>query len=246
MANMCVEVCVDSIESFNHAQAGGAGRIELCSSLALGGITPTYGLVKYALEYATVPVYAMIRPRSGDFLFNHDEIAMMADEIEFFRDLGLDGIVIGALTGDATINTQAVKCWEQCAGPMGITFHRAFDLTRHPERALETLIDLGCHRILSSGGRATAMAGIDNLKHWIQLADQRLSIMPGSGVTPGNVTQITRATGAREVHLSGKVAQPSLMTYHGQGATMGSHGHSDYCRDITDVQQIRATVKQFL
>ncbi|MGO1297160.1 MAG: copper homeostasis protein CutC [Vibrio sp.] len=244
MANVCVEVCVDSIESLQQAISGGAGRIELCSSLALGGLSPTYGLIKYALEHASVPVYAMVRPRSGDFLFSPDEVAMMADEVEFLREQGLDGIVVGALTSYATIDSKAIKCWKQCAGPMGLTFHRAFDWTVNPEYALETLIDLGCERVLSSGGQATAFAGMENLRQWIQQTQQRLSVMPGSGVTPNNVSDIIHYTRASEVHLSGKTLQPSRMHFQSHSAVMGHDAQADFYRAVTNEDQIRNTVAQ--
>lgn len=244
MTNICVEVCVDSIESLHNALEGGAGRIELCSSLALGGITPTVGLIKYAVEQSSVPVYAMVRPRSGDFLYSADEVAMMADEIEFLRDQGVDGVVVGALTADAAIDSKAIACWKYSAGPMGMTFHRAFDWTADPERALETLIDLGCERVLSSGGQATAQVGMHYLRQWIQQTQRRLSIMPGSGITPHNVIEILQYTGACEVHLSGKALQPSRMSVQTQRAVMGSDAQADSYRAVTDSEQIRQTIVQ--
>jgi len=244
MARVSIEVCVDSIESLNNAIVGGASRIELCSSLPLGGISPTVGLASYAAKNSPVPVYAMIRPRSGDFLFTADEVAMMCDEVAFFRDIGMHGVVIGALTEDASIDLKAAKRWVESAKGIGVTFHRAFDLVDSPEHSLEALIDLGCERILTSGGCASAFEGIDNLQEWIAKADGRISIMPGCGVNQQNAKRIVDMTGATEIHLSAKVSHPSKMQAVNSQIAMGNSSSSDNYRDITDAQIIQNIVKQ--
>ncbi|MCE0496230.1 copper homeostasis protein CutC [Vibrio salinus] len=242
MNKVLVEVCVDSIESLNNALVGGADRIELCSSLPLGGVSPSYGLTQYAVKHSEVPVYAMVRLRSGDFLFTADEIAMMCDEIQFFRETGVSGIVIGALTEDANVDVKAVKRWVDSAKGLGITFHRAFDLVNSASPALEQLIDLGCERVLTSGGRSAAFEGIDNLTSLVGQANGRISVMPGCGVNQHNAKAIIDATGAREIHLSAKITHPSKMLTMNNKVSMGTNASSDTNRDITDIQIIRNIV----
>ncbi len=244
MNRISVEVCVDSIESLNNAVTGGASRIELCSSLPLGGITPTYGLATYAVKHSPIPVYAMIRPRSGDFLFTSDEVAMMCDEIKFFKEIGLSGVVIGALTEDAAIDTKAIKRWVESAQGMGVTFHRAFDLLESFSSNLETLIDLGCERVLTSGGCASALDGIDHLKALVDQADGRISIMPGCGVTQNNAKYILDKTGASEIHLSAKFSHPSKMKSPENKVAMGTSATNDSFREITNGSVIQNIVSQ--
>lgn len=242
MNRVSVEVCVDGIESLNNALVGGADRIELCSSLPLGGISPTYGLIQYAVKHSNVPVYAMVRPRSGDFLFTSDEVDMMCDEIQFFRESGVNGIVIGALTEDANLDIKAVRRWVDSAKGLGVTFHRAFDLVNSFHSTLEVLIDLGCERVLTSGGRSTAFEGIDNLKSLVAQADGRISVMPGCGVNQQNAKSIIDATGAGEIHLSAKVSHPSKMLAPKHKVVMGTNASIDSYRDITDAQIIQNIV----
>ncbi len=245
MNRVSVEVCVDSIESLNNALLGGADRIELCSSLPLGGISPSYGLIQYAVRHSNVPVYAMVRPRSGDFLFTADEVAMMCDEIQFLKDMGVSGIVIGALTQDANVDRQAVKRWLDNAKGLGVTFHRAFDLVNDIGSTLEELIELGCERVLTSGGCITAYEGINHLKSLIDQADGRISVMPGCGVNKLNAKAIIESTGASEIHLSAKVTHRSKMLGTKNTVAMGTSSSSDSFRDITDVQIIQDIVGQF-
>lgn len=243
MNGITVEVCVDNLQSLETAIDAGADRIELCSSLLLGGITPTYGLTTISVN-AQIPIYAMVRPRSGDFLFSNNEIAMMCDEIQFFRDVGVEGVVIGALTQNAEINVQTVRKWVNSAGNMGITFHRAFDLVADPIKSMETLIDLGCQRILTSGGCATAFEGISRIKELVSKANNRISIMPGCGVNNTNVKHIIESTGATEIHLSGKKSVPSLMKRSKHSATMGSNSENDNFLEVTDFHIIKDVVTQ--
>lgn len=244
MPHINVEVCVDNIESLQSAIAAGADRIELCSALSLGGLTPTIGLTRYALQHAPIPVYAMIRPRSGDFLFSPDEVAMISDEIAYFRDAGVDGIVIGALTADRQIDQHAVRQWVAQAAGLGITFHRAFDLVADPAIALEQVIDLGCERILTSGQQASAEQGALCIRELVKQAANRLSIMPGCGVNRDNAKQIIDITGATEIHLSGKKQRPSKMNRPADAAVMGNNSANDNFIDVTDAQIIHHVVKQ--
>jgi copper homeostasis protein len=244
MSIITVEVCVDNIESLQTAINAGAHRIELCSSLLLGGITPTFGLTSFSVKQTHIPIYAMVRPRSGDFLFSRDEIAMMTEEIQHLKAIGVNGIVIGALTQDAKIDQQAIKQWVNAANGIGITFHRAFDLVQDPTTSLETLIDLGCQRVLTSGLHATAISGITCIKALIQQANDRISIMPGCGINQMNAKHIIQSTGATEIHLSGKTSRPSRMQYFEHTASMGADSTQDQFINVTDFHVIHDVVRQ--
>ena len=179
-----LEVCIDNIESLHYAIAGGATRIELCSSLALGGLTPSYGFMQQAAKLSSVPVYAMIRPRQGDFFYCEEEIEMMRWDIEAAHQSGLDGVVLGVLTqeGDIHMPYAATLCEFAQALGLGVTFHRAFDQCRDAEKALEEVISLGCERILTSGLAPSAPQGIDVLRALVKQAQGRIAIMAGAGV----------------------------------------------------------------
>ncbi|MDK4731582.1 copper homeostasis protein CutC [Rhizobium sp. CNPSo 3490] len=196
-----LEICVDSAAGLAAAIEGGAGRIELCSALELGGLTPLPSLMRIAAR-APVPIYAMIRPHAGPFIFDSvDEEAMMLD-IEAVRAAGLAGVVIGANRPDGTLDLPLIRRLKAHAVGLGSTLHRAFDLVPDADQALEQAIELGCERILTSGCAVKAADGIDTLKRLSEKAAGRISIMPGSGIRPANVGEILRATGAREVHGS--------------------------------------------
>ncbi|MGV4793269.1 copper homeostasis protein CutC [Rhizobium sp. F40D2] len=196
-----LEVCVDSAEGLAAAIKGGAGRIELCSALELGGLTPLPSLMRIAAR-APIPVYAMIRPHAGPFIFDSvDEEAMMLD-IDAVRAAGLAGVVIGANRPNGTLDMPLIQRLKTHATGLGSTLHRAFDLVPDADRALEQAVELGVERILTSGCALKAADGIETLKRLSAKAAGRISIMPGSGIRPANAGQILQATGAREVHGS--------------------------------------------
>ncbi|MDF5159462.1 copper homeostasis protein CutC, partial [Vibrio parahaemolyticus] len=210
-----LEVCIDNIESLHYAIAGGATRIELCSSLALGGLTPSYGFMQQAAKLSSVPVYAMIRPRQGDFFYNAEEIEMMRWDIEAVHQSGLSGAVFGVLTQDGDIHMPyaAALCEFAQALGLGVTFHRAFDQCRDAEKTLEEVISLGCERILTSGLAPSAPQGIDVLRALVKQAQGRIAIMAGAGVNASNVRELVEDTQVPEIHLSGKTTRPSQMTF---------------------------------
>ncbi|MGF1765164.1 copper homeostasis protein CutC [Aliivibrio kagoshimensis] len=243
MRNTLVEVCVDNIESLHTAIEAGAKRIELCSALSVGGITPNWAFANYAVKNSPVPIYSMIRSRAGDFLFSSNEIDSMSDEIQMMRDLGINGVVIGALNADASINVQACQKWVKSAGELGITFHRAFDVVHDWQYSLEQVIDLGCERILTSGQQATAAQGIDQLTQFVQRANNRLSIMPGCGVNHSNALQLIELTGAHEIHLSGKTQRASAMIDLGTSVSMGVQASDDQLIDVTDFEKVNQVVR---
>lgn len=196
-----VEICVDSIEGLDAAIAGGAARIELCSALSVGGLTPSPGLMRAAAE-RHVPIYAMIRPRDGDFLFETGEIDQMRGDIDAVRHAGLAGVVLGASLPGGALDEATLRHLLRQATGLGTTLHRAFDLVPDPDAALELAVSLGFERILTSGGKPHAVDGLPLLRHLADRAGDRISVMPGSGVRAGNATQILRDSGAREIHAS--------------------------------------------
>lgn len=203
--SVLLEVCVDSAEGLYSAIEGGADRIELCSALELGGLTPSQALMELASD-APIPVYAMIRPRAGSFCFSAEDEAIMAADIGNARNAGLAGVVLGASLADGSLDITLLERLIAETNGLGTTLHRAFDLVPDAETALEQAIALGFERVLTSGLSLTADEGLDNLRHLAGKAGKRISIMPGSGVSAGNVGRIIEATGATEVHASCRVA----------------------------------------
>ncbi len=199
---MKLEICANSVESALNAQNGGADRIELCSELSVGGITPSHGCIKLAKELLDIPVYVLIRPRGGDFVYSALELETIKEDIAFCAEIGCEGVVIGALDSQRKINTEPTKRMLEWAGYMDVTFHRAFDDVPNHFEALDTLRDLGIQRVLTSGGEKNAMAGIELLGELIDEADDEVIIMPGGGIRPENL-RILQETGAVEFHSSG-------------------------------------------
>jgi len=196
-----LEVCVDGAAGLTAALAGGADRIELCSALALSGLTPSPGLMRLAGQLSK-PAYAMIRPRPGDFCFSPAEIDVMRADIDAARAAGLPGVVLGASRPTGELDADALAVLVPHARGLGLTLHRAFDVAPDLEAALETAIDLGFERVLTSGGETSAIAGGGRLRDLVARAAGRISIMAGSGVTPANVQALVEQTGVREVHGS--------------------------------------------
>ncbi|AQS87533.1 copper homeostasis protein CutC [Neoasaia chiangmaiensis NBRC 101099] len=196
-----LEVCVDDVASLHAAQVPGVARVELCAALAVGGLTPSMGLMRLAVTLET-PAYAMIRPRAGDFVFDAEEEAVMLGDIAAARSAGLAGVVLGASRDDGTLDIAMLARLSAACGTMGRTLHRAFDLVPEPLRALETAIELGFERILTSGGARTAPEGAAVLHSLTQAAAGRIEIMAGGGVNPANVVALVRETGVGAVHGS--------------------------------------------
>jgi copper homeostasis protein len=199
--SVLLEVCVDSAEGLAAAVEGGADRIELCSALDLGGLTPSRGVMEVAAKVA-VPVYAMIRPRAGDFVFGAaDGQAMLAD-IEAARESGLAGVVLGASLPDGRLDVELLAALSVQAGGLGRTLHRAFDLVPDVSEALKQAVTLGFERVLTSGQAVKAPDGVAMLRDLVERAQGKISIMAGSGIVPANVAAIVRETGVSEVHAS--------------------------------------------
>lgn len=196
-----LEVCCGDLQSVRAAIEGGAHRVELCEALELDGLTPSEAMMESAIGMG-IPVQVLIRVREGGFVYNKDEICKMRNDIQLARKLGAAGVVIGALMPDGSIDEVATRCMMDEAEGLSVTFHRAFDVCREPEEALEKIISLGCHRLLTSGQATTAELGIPMLKKLIEQADGRIIIMPGAGVNPQNASRILEETGALEIHGS--------------------------------------------
>lgn len=208
-----LEIAVFSYASALLASQHGAGRIELCENAAEGGTTQSYGTLKRVRETIEIPVFPIIRPRGGDFLYNDDEFEVMLHDVKLVKELGFEGLVLGLLNADGSIDTERTKRLVDAAYPLDVTFHRAFDRAKQPLQALEDIIDCGCQRILTSGQVPNAFDGRALLKQLVEQAGDRIIIMPGSGVRSSNIAELAEFTGARELHSSARVLQPSAMQY---------------------------------
>lgn len=244
MINPILEICTGDIDSVRAAVEGGASRIELCSALSEGGVTPSLGLLKEARRFEGLLIHVLIRPRGGDFLYSPAEVDCMAGDVKAAIEAGADGVVIGALLPDGSIDIDTCRRLIECADGRNVTFHRAFDMCSDPESALETVISLGCNRILTSGCAPTAKEGIPMLRKLIKLAGERLTILPGGGVNPDNAALIMRETGCRELHASAKHSVASLMAYRNPAVAMGTPGADEYSRNVTNAQTVRHIIEQ--
>lgn len=229
-----LEICAADIDSVQAAARGGASRIELCSALSEGGVTPSVGLIRESKKIDSLLVHVLIRPRGGDFIYSPEEVACMETDVETAVMNGADGIVIGALNPDGTIDTDTCRRLISKAKGCNVTFHRAFDLCKDPESALEQIVSLGCTRILTSGQQASAEAGIPLLKRLVDLAGDRITILPGGGVSPDNAAKIIKETGCHELHASARGMTESRMSYRNCGVAMGTPGSDEYSRKVTD------------
>lgn len=240
---MQVEVCAYSLESCLTAQAAGANRIELCGGLREGGTTPSAGLIRLARQHLTIPLYVMIRPRGGDFLYTKTELAVMRADIETAKTLGADGVVLGVLRADGTVDELTTRPLIDLARPLPVTFHRAFDMTRDPREALEAVIRTGAVRILTSGQQPTAEAGLPTLRRLAEQAAGRVKIMAGVGISADNADQFMDL-GLDALHLSGKASLPSPMKYRRANVQMASAVLTEYERIEASADAIQRVVNR--
>ena len=210
MSRCSLEIAANSLASALAAQDGGADRIELCADLSNGGTTPSYGTLASTRDRVRIPLYILIRPRTGDFCYDAHEIDVMLRDIEICGKLGCDGVVIGALDMDGDVDETACRALIAAAGQLGVTFHRAFDTARDQARALDTVIRLGCARILTSGGEANALAGAARIAGFVKQAGSRLHMMAGAGLDSNNCREFARRSGAREFHASARAMRRSI------------------------------------
>ncbi|KLD69356.1 copper homeostasis protein CutC [Xanthomonas pisi] len=233
-----LEVAADSVGSALAAQDGGAMRVELCGGLDGGGLTPSYGTLAVVRERLQIPLYVLIRPRVGDFVFDAAEVEAMRRDVEQCVRLGCDGVVLGALDRHGQVDMDTMRVLIDAAGSLGVTFHRAIDVSAEPARALEDAIALGCERVLTSGARASAIEGVDVIAALVQQAAGRIGIMPGAGVSEHNVADLRARTGACEFHASARgPVSAQVPAPHTYISDLGG----DYQR--TDVQRVRRIVQ---
>lgn len=239
-----IEGCVDSYASAVTAFQAGADRLELCANLAIGGTTPSPSLFQQVRRDCPIPINVLIRPRFGDFLYTEPELEEMCGEIQAFRALGANGVVIGILTPEGELDAGQMERMIVQAEDMEVTLHRAFDMTRDPFAALETAVRLGCRTILTSGQAQNAQAGRELLKKLFAQAAGRIHIMAGSGVKSGNIREIFDCTGIRVFHTSGrKGPRDSGMIYRRQTVSMGLPSLSEYEIWQTDLEEFRKCVQ---
>lgn len=245
------EICANSVESCLAAQEGGADRVELCAGIPEGGTTPSYGEIKLARKLLTkTKLHVIIRPRGGDFLYTPLELERMEEDIRICRELGVDGVVFGCLTEEGEIDREANRRLVELARPMSVTFHRAFDRTADPMKALEDIISLGCNRILTSGQQAKAIDGINLLaqleKKLKEYPLPPIQLLAGSGVNEENIRQIFDATGIHEYHFSARVNVVSKMKHYNHEVYMGAKGADESNSLVTSAEKVRNTIKQLV
>lgn len=234
-----LEICVDSVESAVAAEAGGAQRVELCSALAEGGLTPSLGLIRAVRARIDIGIYVMIRPRGGDFLYSEDDLAVMREDIALAAQSGADGVVLGLLTADGDVDVERTRELVDLARPMEVTFHRAIDMARDIESALADVIRTGADRVLTSGGEATAMQGRHRIGKLVQSSDGRIGVMAAGSVRAENVKEIARATCALEFHAALRRPVPSRIKHQRRKVHLGSPGVDDYSHSVVRAADVR-------
>jgi copper homeostasis protein len=243
---MRVEICVDSVESAQAAERGGTDRVELCDNLMEGGTTPSAGCIKVARQSIRIGLQVIVRPRGGDFLYSATEQSVMREDIRLAKDLGADGIVLGCLTEEGDVDRKLTAALVSMARPLNVTFHRAFDMCRKPEKALEDLIALGIDRVLTSGQADSVLEGSDLIAQLHNQAAGRIIIMPGGGITPRNIRRIVTATGVSEVHLSARATVESRMRHRNPHVYMGGTLRPpEFTWKQTDENAVRSVVEEF-
>jgi copper homeostasis protein len=239
-----LEVCANSLTSALAAQDGGAIRVELCDNLGEGGTTPSHGQIKIARKLLHIKLYVLIRPREGDFLYNDIEFEIIKADIQYCIEVGCDGIVIGILNADGTIDKPRCAELVQMAkkAGLGVTFHRAFDMSADMYQALEDIIEIGCERILTSGGKSTAIEGANVIAHLVEKAAGRIIIMPGSGVDETTVADLIQFTKVSEIHSSARKSVKSKMQYHNDHIILSS-APDEYSIMVTNVQKVKDIIR---
>jgi copper homeostasis protein len=242
------EICIDSVAGVKAAIEAGAARVELCAALLEGGITPSIGMVRKAVAAAAgrLKVHVMVRPRGGDFLYNEDEMAVMRGDIEAIKATGAAGIVLGLLDADGAIDERRSAELIAAARPLSVTFHRAFDVSRDPERGLDALIALGVDRLLTSGQAPSVLEGAPLIGRLIDRAAGRLAIMPGGDITARNAARIAAETGAQEFHFAAFAPEASSMRWRNEAVFMGGALRPpEYDRAATTGRAVRAVIAAF-
>jgi len=238
---MIFEICVDDVAGVRAAKTAGANRVELCGNLIEGGVTPSRGAIRQARTVGGIGLHVMIRPRGGDFLFDDDEFEEMRADTETAKSEGADGLVIGVLLANGSIDVARTRELIAISRPLSVTFHRAFDMTPDPFAALETLIDLGVDRVLTSGQETSALDGLPLIAELIRRFGDRIIVMPGGGITARNVERIVTSAAPRELHFAALEPVASRMQFRRPHVFMGGELRPpEYDRPGTSVQNIRS------
>lgn len=240
---MLFEICVDSCEGVRAAREAGAQRVELCANLLEGGTTPSLGMIRRARLVEGIRLHVIIRPRGGDFLYDDEEVEVMRADVLAAKDEGADGVVLGLLQPDGRIDAARTARLIEAARPMAVTFHRAFDMAGDPFEALETLVDLGVDRVLTSGQEASALEGLPLIADLHRRAGGRIVVMPGGGITTRNVARIVRESGVGEIHFAALEPAASAMRFRRGHVFMGGELRApEYERLRTSAACIRAVI----
>lgn len=237
--NFVIEIATTDFTTTKSAVEGGADRIELCAALSDGGTTASFGTIKKCRETFDVQIFPIIRIRSGDFFYSDEEFDIMLSDVKLCKDLGCDGVVIGLLNKDGSIDLKRTSNLVESAYPLEVTFHRAFDRCKDPFQAMEQLIETGCRRILTSGQQPTAPQGIDLIAQLVKAADERIIIMPGSGVRKENVKELAEKTGAKEFHSSLRGNKKSEMEFVHPSFAGSSESYTNPAIDPAEVKALR-------
>lgn len=237
---MVVEICVESLDAAMVAARGGADRVELCGDLLEGGITPSSGLIRKVRAAISIDLFVMIRPRGGDSVYTDLELEVMEADIAEAKRLGADGVVLGVLEDDGTVDLARTEHLVKLAAPMQVTFHRAFDLTADLGQACEDVIATGAARILTSGGKQTARMGAEQIRELVRRAGTRIAIMAGSGVNAQNAVELVRSTGVAEIHASLRRRTESPVRFRNHEVTIGAQKDAEYVRYEVIESDVRA------
>ena len=241
---MLYEICIDSVEGALAAEAAGAQRVELCDNLVEGGTTPSLGMLEMVRESVQIAVNALIRPRGGDFCYSKLEVEVMRRDIQAAKRIGANGVVLGALQADGSVDMETTRALLAAARPMSVTFHRAFDLCRDPAEALESLCALGIDRLLTSGQKNSALDGLDCIASLVKQSAGRIVIMAGGGVNAQTLPVILAGSGVSEVHFSARRSFESPMRYRNPGTFMGkAYSPDEYIRKQTESALIRQVIE---
>jgi copper homeostasis protein len=241
---LAVEVCVDSIESAIAAERGRAQRVELCSDLVEGGITPSAGLIATVRKKISIGLYTMVRPRAGDFYYDADEFAVMQRDVLMAKQLGADGVVFGVLGIDAEVDITRTRQLVDLARPMKSTFHRAFDMSADLQRSLESVIATGADRILTSGAKQTALEGTVMLRNLVEAAAGRVIIMACGGINAENVRVLVEKTGVREIHAGLRTSLSSPMRHRNDNISLGTVDGGEYQRFVVRKDTVEQLVRE--
>jgi copper homeostasis protein len=242
MQKIVFELCAESVDACLAAHAGGAHRIELCTALSEGGLTPSHGLLREAVRKSGLPVHVLIRPRGGDFVYTPAEMDVIREDLKYARSLGASGVVLGVLRGDGTVDIEQTRQLVEMAAPLEVTFNRAFDYTESREQSLEDVIAAGCKRVLTSGGKPDVVRGAESLARLVKQTAGRIDLAVGGGLRLNNAAAVARATGAQHFHGSVRSRATSPMHYRGPGMLEDEVSSADI-RFVVDSRDVRQMIE---